>query len=268
MMWVNGEAATLVPATDRGLQYGDGVWETIRVRHGKPELLAWHWERLQQGLQVLRIHGLDWDALQAEVVRACQGQVQAVLKVIVTRGTGQRGYAPPPQAIPTRIVQVQSWVGYPADYAQHGLKVRLCQTRLAQQPLLAGIKHLNRLEQVLARAELAADEQEGLVCDTAGRVIEGTQSNLFVITQDGTVVTPDLSECGIAGVMRRLVMLKLAEMGIACQIHPVMAAELAQAQALFLTSSLMGVMPVREYNGKPYAIPPLVRTLQTVTDLP
>lgn len=267
MIWVNGGAAECLPLTDRGLLYGDGVWETLLVKAGQPQFLDWHLERLRHGLQVLQIALPDWDALRLrqEIHAACQTPEQAVLKIIITRGAGQRGYNPKTASPPTRIVQITPWAGYPPEYAQQGIRVTRCTTRLAQQPLLAGFKHLNRLEQVLARAEFGDDYQEGLVSDTAGQVIEGTMSNLFLINAKGEVLTPDLSQCGIAGVMRRFILQTLAESGIQCHIQAVTDRDVEQAQALFMTNSLMGVLPVREYIGKYYAIPPLIRELQAAT---
>lgn len=267
MIWVNGSAAECLPLTDRGLLYGDGVWETLLVKGGQPQLLDWHLERLHYGLQVLKIALPDGNTLRQDMERACQTVQQGVLKIIITRGAGQRGYNPKTDSLPTRIVQITPWSGYPPEYAQQGIRVTRCTTRLAQQPLLAGFKHLNRLEQVLARAEFGDDYQEGLVGDTAGRVIEGTMSNLFLINPTGDVLTPDLSQCGIAGVMRRFIMQTLAESGIQCHIQAVTDRDVEQAQALFMTNSLMGVLPVREYIGKYYAIPPLIRELQAATQV-
>ncbi|MFN3785625.1 MAG: aminodeoxychorismate lyase [Thiothrix sp.] len=267
MMWVNGHVAECLALTDRGLLYGDGVWETLLVKAGQAQFLDWHLERLHHGLQVLKIALPDWDTLQQEIQRACQTRQQAVLKIIITRGAGQRGYSPRTDAPPTRIVQITPWAGYPPEYAQQGIRVTRCTTCLARQPLLAGFKHLNRLEQVLARAEVGDEYQEGLVSDTAGQVIEGTMSNLFLINAQGDVLTPDLSQCGIAGVMRRFVIQTLAEVGIQCHIQAVTDRDVEQAQALFMTNSLMGVLPVRECIGKNYKIPPLIRELQAVTNV-
>lgn len=269
MIWVNGERTDCLPVNDRGLLYGDGVWETIAISQGKPQLLEWHLQRLYSGLQALAITPPAEVALEQGIGTACAGQERAVLKLIVTRGAGQRGYNPHTGLPPTCLVQVSAWPQYPQDYAAQGIRLTRCETRLAQQPRLAGFKHLNRLEQVLARAEFGSEYQEGLVCDYAGHVIEGTMSNLFVIRADGEVTTPDLSQCGIDGIMRRFIIQTLEKSGIRCHIHPLTDKDVEQAQALFMTNSLIGVWPVREHIGKNYNIPPLVRELQAaVSTLP
>ncbi|WMP17508.1 aminodeoxychorismate lyase [Thiothrix lacustris] len=262
MIRVNGVVTDNLPVTDRGLLYGDGVWETIGIQQGKPQLLEWHLERLQTGLAALGIQSLDWDTLREEIRAACAGEERAILKLIVTRGVGQRGYSPHTLLPPTRILQVTSWPEYPAAYTATGIRLTLCETRLAQQPRLAGFKHLNRLEQVLARAEFGSEVQEGLVRDYHGNIIEGTMSNLFIIRADGAVVTPELSQCGIAGIMRRYIAQTLEKFSIECHIQPLALVDVEQAQAIFMTNSLIGVWPVCEFSDKSYNIPSLIRDLQ------
>jgi 4-amino-4-deoxychorismate lyase len=266
MIWVNGVGSDCLPVSDRGLAYGDGVWETIAIQQGRPQLLEWHLERLQSGLQALGITQPDWDSLRQEILSACCGQESAVLKLTVTRGAGQRGYNPHTGLPPTRILQLAAWPGYPTSYAEQGIRLARCETRLAHQPRLAGFKHLNRLEQVLARAEFGSDYQEGLVRDYADNVVEGTMSNLFLIHANGDISTPDLSQCGIAGIMRRFIIQTLEKSAIQCDIHALTERDVEQAQALFMTNSLIGVWPVREYVGKNYNIPPLVRELQAAVN--
>lgn len=263
MIWVNGCLTEQLPVTDRGLLYGDGVWETIAIKQGRAQLLDWHLERLQQGLQALGIASLDMNALQQEIQVICAGQEQAALKLIVTRGSGVRGYNPQGVGKPTHILQCSQWNGYPVEYTQQGIRLTLCETRLAHQPRLAGFKHLNRLEQVLARAEFGSEYQEGLVRDYADHVIEGTMSNLFVIQTDDVVCTPELISCGIAGVMRRFIIQTLADLGIECHIRALTLEDIRTANGVFMSNSLLGIWPVREFQEKRYPILPLVRTLQT-----
>lgn len=262
MILINGVEADCLPVTDRGLLYGDGVWETIGIADGKPQLLEWHLERLSQGLRALSIEAPDWNALYSEISEACETNAKTILKLIITRGSGTRGYNPRTAKETIRILQTSGWTQYPAEYAEQGIHLFNCETRLAHQPLLAGFKHLNRLEQVLARAEFDDAFQEGLVRDFAGHVIEGTMSNLFVIQQDNSILTPDLQMCGIAGVMRRFIIQTLENSGIRCHIRAVELAEIEQAKALFLTNSLIGLWPVRKFSSNIYQIPPLVRDLQ------
>ncbi|QTR49212.1 aminodeoxychorismate lyase [Candidatus Thiothrix anitrata] len=261
MIWVNGVFSDTLPITDRGLLYGDGVWETLAILDGRPLRLNWHLERLQQGLQALAIPSPDMTQWLTEILKACRGRDSAVLKLIVTRGQGMRGYNPRDCCNPTRIVQVTPRNTYPASYVQQGIRLALCETRLAQQPRLAGFKHLNRLEQVLARAEFDSDFQEGLVRDTAGNVIEGTMSNVFLIQADSSVVTPALSQCGVAGVMRRVVLQALHEWGIPCRIGSLSLDDMHSSQAIFMTNSLIGIWPVREFMGKTYPVVPLISAL-------
>lgn len=267
MLLVNGLNQNDISAQDRGLLYGDGVWETIAVRKGLPQLIEWHVERLLWGIQALAIKGLEVDLLQAEIQQICTSNYEyAVLKIIITRGLGLRGYNPNACATPTRILQLTPTLPYPSTYASQGIRLALCQTRLAHQPRLAGFKHLNRLEQVIARAEVGTDYQEGLLLNYEDQVIEGTMSNLFVITHDNQVYTPDLTNCGIAGVMRRFIIQALADFGIACHIRPLNLAEIRSAQTLFITNSLIGLWPVQEFMGHIYEIAPLVKSLQLKVD--
>lgn len=262
MIWINGVLSDTLPANDRGLLYGDGVWETLALRQGIPQRLNWHLERLQQGLQALAITAPNNTSLLNEIQMAAALQPDAVLKLVVTRGVGMRGYNPHGSQQPTRILQLLPHPEYPSEYSTDGIRLALCQTRLAQQPLLAGFKHLNRLEQVLARAEFGATFQEGLVLDYAGNVIEGTMSNLFLVRTDGEVVTPDLSQCGIAGIMRRTVLTQLQAWGIPYRICPLKLPEVEAAGSLFMTNSLIGIWPVREFLGKAYHPSTLVHRLQ------
>ena len=263
MIWVNGVLSDTLPATDRGLLYGDGVWETIAIVNGQPQRLPWHLERLQQGLQALVIPVPDMLQWVTEILQVCQGRDNAVLKLIVTRGQGMRGYNPHACQQPTRIVQISARHTYPAAYTQQGIRLALCEMRLAQQPRLAGFKHLNRLEQVLARAEFDSDYQEGLVRDTADNVIEGTMSNVFLIQADGSVDTPALTQCGIAGITRRVVLQALHEWEIPYRVGTLSLTDIHTCTALFMTNSLIGIWPVREFMGKTYSVAPLITALQT-----
>jgi 4-amino-4-deoxychorismate lyase len=187
--------------------------------------------------------------LVAEALGLSQGIDRAVLKLILTRGEGGRGYRPPSPAHPRRILRLTPWPDHPEGWRSAGVRVRYCQTRLGHQPLLAGLKHLNRLEQVLARSEWSeTDVAEGLMLDIDGRVVEGTQTNLFALL-DGRLVTPPLERCGVAGVVRRLVLESARALGLRLVEEVLDPARLATAEASFLTSSLVGIWPVREVAG-------------------
>ena len=179
--WIDGVPAEALPATDRGLQYGDGLFETLALRAGRIVLLKQHLDRLQEGCERLGMAMPDRELLRRELSAAASDQSDAVLKLMLTRGSGGRGYRPPSEAKPRRILFLHPWPSYPAAWGEQGIRLHLCRTRLAHQPQLAGIKHLNRLEQVLARAEWdeADGFQEGLMLDLDGAVVEGTMSNVF-----------------------------------------------------------------------------------------
>lgn len=242
MILINGVAQSSIEAVDRGLHYGDGLFETIAVTKGKPQLWQTHMDRLLEGCRRLEIPPPDLGQLRQEVDQLCCGEDKAVLKLIITRGSGGRGYRPPVPAHPNRLLFRYPWPEHADEKA--GIVVRLCATPVSCNPALAGIKHLNRLEQVLARQEWDDDSVgEGLMSDGRGNVIEGTMSNLFAV-RDGVLLTPDLGECGIAGVMRAQV-LKLAEaLSQPYQIIKLPAAELAQMDELFITNSIIGIRPV------------------------
>lgn len=245
---VNGTDTDVVSSRDRGLHYGDGLFETVAVANGVPLQWGRHLRRLSDGAARLAISLPGADTLNAEAQRLCAGHRRAVLKVIITRGIGGRGYAPVPQAEPTRVLSLFPWPDYPREYGEHGVPVRICRTRLGRNPALAGIKHLNRLEQVLARAELSETHVEGLMLDGDDRVIEGTMSNLFAVI-DGVLTTPELSGCGIAGVMRELIIEHARDILGGCRIQHLTLNEIFQASEVFLSNSLIGIWPVRRIDG-------------------
>ncbi|MCF6282308.1 MAG: aminodeoxychorismate lyase [Candidatus Polarisedimenticolaceae bacterium] len=251
---LNGEQTTLIALTDRGLQYGDGLFETIALSAGQLTLWSYHIERLNAGCRRLAIPVPDESLLLKEAELLTKGVKQGVVKIIITRGSGGRGYRPPVSAEPNRIVTLHSWPDYPAAWFKTGVVLRLCQTRLGSNPSLAGIKHLNRLEQVLARREWSDPEiAEGLMLDGNGQVIEATQSNLFLL-YDGQLVTPDLSCCGVAGTVRRLVMEVAQEQAIPLEISAVTLQQVRQADALFLTNAITGILPVKQFEKVRYDV--------------
>lgn len=265
MMLINGNPADQINAQDRGLHYGDGLFETIAVKNGVPLLWDRHMLRLDSGCSTLGIPRPDYPLLRTEAQHVCDGAEQAVLKIIITRGAGARGYRPSPltpHASPaTRIVARYPWPAWPRHFWQDGVRVRICQTPLGINPSLAGIKHLNRLEQVLARSEWDdPDIPEGLMLDQTGSVIEATQSNLFIVN-GGRLVTPDLSSSGVAGIMRACIIEIAARLSIPCAVTRLTLADVQTAEEVFLCNSLIGVWPIREIAGtalKPGQIIPII----------
>ncbi|MQT27169.1 aminodeoxychorismate lyase [Pseudomonas helleri] len=262
--WVDGQPAhALASLKDRGLAYGDGLFETLAVKAGQPLLLDLHMQRLAQGCSRLAIVA-DNTVIRSEVLAYAQAMGEGVLKLIVTRGDSLRGYSASPEALPRRILQASPPAAYPEANAQEGIQLFDCATRLAEQPLLAGLKHLNRLEQVLARAEWQDPAYaEGLMRDTSGRVIEGVFSNLFLV-RDGSLYTADLQRCGVAGVMRAALLVEAERQGIARHVTDISFEQLRQADELFLCNSVYGIWPVRAFAELSWPVGPLTRKLQGI----
>lgn len=249
-MLINGVSSNTISIRDRGLLYGDGVFRTLRVCQGQPQHWPLHYKKLQTDCAALGITCPDDVSLSAELAALAAEHPDAVFKIIVTRGPNIRGYTPSPDIIPTHIWDVAPQPAYPENLEKLGVTLHLCELRLAHQPRLAGIKHLNRLENVLAAAELAnTDAAEGLLLDLDGFVIEGVRSNLFIISQ-GRLITPDLSRCGVAGVQRDRVMAYAAKIGMPIEVRNVEQAELFAADELFLTNSVFGLWPVAQLEPR------------------
>jgi 4-amino-4-deoxychorismate lyase len=257
---VNGREQSSVEVSDRGFALGDGLFETIAVRDGGPRFWQAHMDRLLDGCSRLGIPAPSVDTLTQELECARNGAVSGTLRVTVTRGPGPRGYAPPHDPRPTRVVAFFPASGESTPKSRFAL--RWCDTRLALQPALAGLKHMNRLEQVLARAEW--DEpaiDEGIMLATDGRVVECVMSNLFLVL-DGVLVTPALDECGVCGVMRRKVLEAAGEAGIRSEVRRVEPDEAGRASAVFVTNALRGIVPVERIGDLQYsADEPIVRHL-------
>ncbi|MFF7107741.1 MULTISPECIES: aminodeoxychorismate lyase [Pseudomonas] len=261
--WIDGQDATAVNLQNRGLAYGDGLFETIAVRGGKPSLLTRHLDRLALGCQRLAID-VDLVLVRNELLQFAQLLGEGVAKLILTRGDSQRGYAPAPGAQARRILQGSPLPVYPAQHAELGVRLFPCQTRLAEQPLLAGLKHLNRLEQVLARAEWQDSAYaEGLMRDSQGRVIEGVYSNLFLVRGE-VLLTADLSRCGVAGVMRGALLEQASLSGLAVEVRDLTLEDLQQADEVFVCNSVYGIWPVREFAALNWPAGPLTLKLQAV----
>jgi 4-amino-4-deoxychorismate lyase len=254
---LDGQMQGTISPLDRGLLYGDGLFETIRFVAGIAPLWARHMHRLQRGCERLNLPAVDVAQLQGEALSVSDGMADAVVRITITRGLGKRGYALPANPQPTRLVTAFAPPpSQPGDY-RDGVNARLCALRLASQPLLAGIKHLNRLEQVLARAEWSDPAVfEGLLCDEAGRVISATMANLFAVI-DGVLVTPALDRCGVEGVARA----EILAMGRA-QVRDLPLDLLWQAEEVFLSSSVRGILPLRTVGEMAFAAGPHTRALQ------
>jgi len=253
LILVNGKPADCIPADDRGFTYGDGVFRTLAVRAGAVPLWSRHFAKLAADCRALAIEPPSEAVLRADVRLIAGRMPDCALRITVTRGSGGRGYASPVPAMPRRVVVASPLPEYPTEYAVSGVTVRYCTLRLAAQPQLAGIKHLNRLENVLARAEWDDPAiAEGLLCDVEGSVIEGTRCNLFV-AERGVLVTPDLSRCGVAGVTRDAIIELAASNNMACRIEPISRERLEAADEVILVNSLIGIWPVARLQARNWA---------------
>ena len=259
--WINGVELANLDTADRGLHYGDGLFETLAVFNANPPWFEAHYHRLVAGCERLAIPQPDKRVLLQEVKQAAAGQHRAVIKILLTSGSGGRGYRRPASPEPSRIVMRHAWPGYPDAFWQEGVALTLCQTRLGCNPALAGIKHLNRLEQVLARNEWQnSDYTEGLMCDVQGNVIEGTMSNVFIV-RDKALYTPRVTACGVAGVMRRWILNNAPRLDV--EVHEVELSiqDIKQADEVMLTNSLIGLWPVKTFESRNYQPGPVYRAL-------
>ena len=260
-VWIDGQPADRLPVSDRGLAYGDGLFETILITSRGPVLPDYHLDRLELGLQRL---GLRLSRQQVhQTLHAYPGFRQpGIVKLIVTAGSGGRGYFRG-DAAPVSILSHHPAPAYPAAFYEQGIRVFPCKTRLCHQPLLAGLKHLNRLEQVLARNEWgnADDFQEGLVCDMDGHPVEGTLCNRFIVEGD-EVVTPSLDNCGVAGVMRRWLLEQLPAQGLRVKETPITLERFRLAGERFFCNSVLGVWPVAHFEQDHWPAGPVTRLAQ------
>jgi 4-amino-4-deoxychorismate lyase len=260
-MIINGLPGDSLNANDRGLMYGDGVFRTLLIQQGQPRLWQQHYSKLQHDCAALDIKCPSFQSLEADLKQLLQNHAdlaqQAVVKIIITRGPATRGYAPAANPQVTRILSISPLPDYPASFASQGIKVHLCKLRLGHQPRLAGIKHLNRLENVLAAAELTDSKiAEGILLDEDGHLIEGTRSNLFLV-RNGKLYTPDLSKCGVAGLQRERVIDYAKQHKIVCKITELTMDDLLAADEIFMVNSVIGLWPVRElprFSGKHFPV--------------
>lgn len=252
-MWVNGEKQDHIDSRDRAVQFGDGCFTTARIQQGRVERMAAHLARLKQACERLAIAGVDWRLLEAEMTFAAATRHDGVMKVIVTRGSGGRGYSPAGCRQPARMVSLSD---YPLHYhtlRETGVRLALSSVRLGKNPHLAGIKHLNRLEQVLIRTELEqTNADEALVLDSDAMLVECCAANLFW-RKGNQVFTPDLSASGVNGIQRQRVMQQVVQLGYTLQEVRVEIDALAGAEEVLITNALMPVLPVYQAEAWRYS---------------
>jgi 4-amino-4-deoxychorismate lyase len=262
---VDGRAERSVSVLDRGLHFGDGVFETIACRFGRPRFLSLHMERLALGCARLGIIAGTLEDVRDEVSQlARESADHAILKILLTRGTALvRGYGATGQEKATRVTLRYAWPHEDPAWSQEGVRVRTAALRLGENPALAGIKHCNRLEQILARAESTdPDIPEALMFSHSGKLISGTMSNVFLV-EEAQLRTPRLDVGGVSGVMRRVVLREAGRAGVdarECDLH---ADDLHRASEVFLTNARIGIWPVRSVDERALGAPgPITRHLQ------
>jgi 4-amino-4-deoxychorismate lyase len=261
MNLVNGKTGGAIDPGDRGLSYGDGVFRTLRLRSGRAVLWQRQYARLAADCAALRLACPPQQAFESDLAQIAAVHADGVIRLTVTRGIAVRGYAIPGNA---RVTRVTAWS--PAASASivgdTGVRARWCDLRLAVQPALAGIKHLNRLENVLARAEWSdAAVFEGLLRDAPGRVIGGTMSNLFLL-HAGVLTTPALEGSGVAGVTRELIVEQARSADVAVRIAHILPEEVVAADAVFLVNSIIGVVQVATLDDATWAPSAFLGTLR------
>lgn len=251
-MWINGEPEERLTVRDRAVQFGDGCFTTAHIIDGEVALLDAHIARLKQGCERLQIGSVDWFAMRQEMILAAVGHCEAVLKVIISRGKGGRGYSALGCGQPTRIVMISDYPSHYHHLKEIGVRLQLSSVRLGRNPLLAGIKHLNRLEQVLIRTELEqTDADEALVLDTEGMLVECCAANLFWRNGEH-VFTPCLTDSGVNGIQRQRVMQLLHNEGIPLSEVREPPEVLIETDEVLITNALMPVLPVSQIDQQHY----------------
>ncbi|SUI72552.1 aminodeoxychorismate lyase [Shewanella morhuae] len=267
MIWVNCVAQANIDPTDRGIAYGDGLFATMRTGAEGILFFETHQARLTAGAARL---GFQWqmsEALQQQLQALATEYPQHCIKLIVTRGVGGRGYTPPETVKPTEIVSVHTIPSHYIQWQQRGICLKTSSIRLGLQPLLAGIKHLNRLEQVLIKSHpLPQGFDDWLVTDIEDNVIESSMANVFFI-KGNCVFTPSLALCGVAGVMREQVMLALLEQNINIECLPVGAERLIEFDSAFITNSILGIVDVLAIDSLTFTRTPITAQLRQTLSL-
>ena len=267
---VNGVIGAQVSPLDRGFAYGDGVFETCRMINAKIPLWDFHKERLLDSCKKLSIavelHSVETQ-LKDLISFLGPENANATVKITVTRGQGGRGYGVPDNISPTIVIGIFAATPYSDSYFSEGVVTQVCQLRLSCSQHLAGLKHLNRLEQILARAEWNDENiAEGILFDTYNHLVEGVFSNIFLV-KNSELFTPDLSESGVAGVMRRVIVENIApELAIKTHIGRYEIQDLINADEVFLCNSNYGIWPIRKIlaeQAKEFIAGNITRKLQT-----
>lgn len=267
MILVNGIETGLLDARDRGLAYGDGIFRTLLLRDGKPKAWADQYAKIVTDCARLNLPAPKQAILETDLACIASDMPDCVVKIIVTRGSGLRGYAVAADMVESRTITISSSIPiYPRSHTEHGIIARVCDLRLGRQPALAGIKHLNRLENVLARSEWDDPEiAEGILLDIAGKVVGGTMSNLFIV-RGNALLTPNLSACGVCGVTRERILALGPELGLKTGIDEFELKDLYAADALVLCNSVIGVWQIRTLAHQAWQLHPATQLIRTLLE--
>lgn len=251
---VDGASLAAISPLDRGFLYGEGVFETILCGEGRPTLWREHLARLTEGCRRLGLALPEEATLLGEIARVSADLPRAVVRITLSGGiAASRGYGVRSER-PTRVVC--AWPADPPELRRyrHGVRVRLCRLRLSDRPELAGIKHLNRLEQVLARREWRDPRiAEGLLFDRRSELVGATAANVFLVER-GTLLTPAIDHCGVAGTVRAFLLTHLPVV-----IARISKRRLLAAEEVFLTNAVHGIVPVAAIGRRRLAIGPHTR---------
>lgn len=263
MEWVNGQLQSWLPLDDRGFTLGDGFFTTIQIWKGRPLLWDLHQARLIASAERLQLTLAEPEKLHDRLLSCVAHVHHGSAKIIITRGSGPRGYGIRACQTPREIISVHDYPKLYQQWQQSGVSLAVCQGRLGASPLVAGLKSLGRLEQVLLKAELdARGAVEGLVLDMDDNIVETVTANVFW-RRDSVVYTPDLQASGVTGVMRAWILQQLAQSGLeCCQLRAGLVA-LQSADEVFISNALMEVVPVTGIEDVTYQDHSLARQLQT-----
>ncbi|HEY3987502.1 aminodeoxychorismate lyase [Cedecea sp.] len=246
MYLINGQPQNTLPVNDRAIQFGDGCFTTASVVDGTVRFQADHLRRLRQACETLTIAPVDWGRLNEEMTMLAASESRAVLKVIISRGAGGRGYSASNCTQPTRILSISPYPAFYPAWREQGVTLALSPVRLGINPALAGIKHLNRLEQVLIRTHLEQTEaHEALVLDSEGSLVECCAANLFW-RKRYDVYTPRIDGAGVNGTMRQRIMSYLNDSPWRVREVSEGPEILADADEVIICNALMPIVPVNQ----------------------
>lgn len=266
---INGSFEQAISVFDRGFSYGDGVFRTMKIQNGLPVSWPFHYQKLVADCAGIGIVCPSAELLMTDLQKLFETElftenIAQVAKIIITRGEGERGYAPPVITVPTRVIIKSEFPRYAVSNYEQGVRLHICNIRLATQKKLAGIKHLNRLENVMARMEWREDYIfDGLLLDQSDNVIECTMSNIF-IRSGNELITPELTLCGVSGITRQRILGLGKVLGLTILVKPITLEQLLQADEVIICNSLFGAFQVTAIENKTWPIQNLAASIRDV----